>query len=107
MTEEWEYWEEAIAASQEKSYLDSCPAICRTCRWLDNYYQFGCTQQIYPVTDGSCYMYINHKLFKPLWLWRKYDLSYLLWQAKVWFCEKVLRLKPNRVGSWKQWGYYE
>lgn len=106
MTEEWEYIEEAIAYQQAKEYLNSCPTICRNCRWLDSYYELGCTQLAYPV-GNKCVLYTHRKWFKLLWLWKKYDLHYFLWQAKVWFCENVLRMKRNMVGSWKQWEYYD
>lgn len=102
MSEDWEYTDEAIQAQSDRDYLDSCPAICHNCRWLDSYYRFGCTQQVYPV-NGKCYMHTDHKWFKRLWLGKKLDLHYLLWQAKVWFCEKVLRMRRNVVGSWRQW----
>lgn len=102
MTEEWEYMEEAIAATRQKSYLDSCPAICRKCRWLDAYYEFGCTQLAYPDAKDNCILYTHHGNYKRFKLFG-HDFHYQLWQLKVWLCEKVLRMKRNHVGSWKQW----
>lgn len=105
MTEEWEYEEEAIVIQQQNDWLSSCPTICHSCRWLDSYYQFGCTQLAYPNTKNRCILYTHHRWFKRLWLFKKWDLHYRLWQLKVWFYQKVLRRKPNYVGSWRQWEY--
>ena len=103
MTEEWKYMEEAIAIGSQRAYLDSCSAICHNCRWLDVYYELGCTQSVYPV-DDKCILYTHQSNYKRFKLFG-YDFHYLFWQAKVWFCEKVLRIKRNYIGSWKQWEY--
>ena len=103
MTEEWEYMEEYMSTTHQKNYLDTCPAICCKCRWLDAYYEFGCTQLAYPV-DGKCTLYTHQSNYKRFKLFG-YDFHYQLWQLKVWFCERVLRTKRNHVGSWKQWEY--
>lgn len=105
MTEEWEYIEESIAAANRKSYLDSCPAVCRNCRFLDWYYEFGCTQHVYPVND-KCYLFANHKWFKPLFLRQKWDIQYKLWRVKVWFFEKILRIQRNSV-VWMHPSFYD
>lgn len=102
MTEEWEY--EAVAIQSQRDYLNSCPAICRKCRWLDTYYELGCTQLVYPNANNKCILYTHHNNYKRFKLFG-YDFHYRLWQLKVWFCEKVLRMKRNHVGSWKQWEY--
>lgn len=105
MSEEWEYIEEAIAVNQQDEWLDSCPPICRDCRWLDSYYQMGCTQLAYPDAKNHCVFYTNHKWFRRLWLFKKWDLHYSFWLVKVLILWKVLRQQPNIVGSWRQWEY--
>lgn len=104
MTEEWEYYEEAIAIQAEKNWLNSCPVICHTCRWFDSYYRAGCTQLAYPDAQDRCILYAYHANYKRF-NWFGKDFHYRLWQVKVWFFEKVLRQKANYIGSWRQWEY--
>lgn len=103
MTEEWEYIEEAIQELEQEEWLNSTPKICHTCRWLDSYYRLGCNQHAYPDTKDNCILYTHHKWFKRLWIGKKFDLHWRLWQIKVWFIKKVLRKRPNIVGNWRQW----
>src|SRR6185503_19568881 len=104
MTEEWEYEEEELHHLNQRSYLDSCPPICRNCRWLDWYYELGCTQMAYPV-DDKCVLYTHTDHFKRFRV-MGYDLHYKWWQLRTWLYSLV-GLKPNIVGSWRQWEYSE
>lgn len=102
MSEEWEYVIEETEARSQQNYLNSCPVICRNCRWLDVYYRFGCTQLAYPDAADRCILYThqaNYRRFK----WFGVDMHHRFWQARVWFQEKVLRQRRNHVGSWRQW----
>ena len=107
MSEEWE------EASLAKQYLDSCPSICRNCRWLDWYYEMGCSQMAYPV-EGKCMLYTHQRWFKMLLFFeghknyigkqRGVDVHYHLWRFRTWLYS-FIGLKPNIVGSWRQWEY--
>ena len=97
-----EFQEAEQEYNDRKAYLDSCPAICRNCRWLDWYYELGCTQMAYPV-DGKCVLYThtdNFKRFRVL----GYDLHYYWWQLRTWLYS-LIDVKANIVGSWRQWDY--
>lgn len=89
-----DYVDEAIEHDRKQTYFNSQPKICQKCRWMDWYYEFGCTQQVYPIED-KCYMFANHKLFKPLFWFNQFDIHYQLWKVKIWLCEKVINKKRN------------
>lgn len=104
MTEEWEYMEEAIAEQSKKDYINSCPVCCLKCRWLDTYYETGCTMNLYPV-NNKCLGYTNEKNYKRF-KWFGHDLNWQWWKLKMWLLKK-LGFEPNYVGSWRQWEYSE
>lgn len=105
MTEQWEYEQEAIEHLSQQNYLNSCPVICRTCRWLDVYYELGCVYGCYPNED-RCILFTNHLNYHRF-KWFSKDLHYLFWQFRVWFQEKILKQRRNHIGSWQQWEYTE
>lgn len=82
-------------------YIATCPTICQKCRWLDWYYEFGCSQMAYPDAKNKCILYTHQKNFKRFRIWG-YDLNYKYWQVKVWLL-KLVGKRANIVGSWKQW----
>jgi hypothetical protein len=97
VTEEWEYFEEALAYEEEREAqrrFEAMPAICQRCWWLGRYHLEGCAHSEWPrmarTEEEWCSLFARDlRPFRPRWLWLLViRAQYGFWKLRVGYREE-------------------